>query len=341
MPAKTILVCQRDALWINDEIRILIEKRKKKKRKAKQSNREADWRKFRQIRNYVILKIRHRKSEFLNELDRKASDPNIFRQKDWWRLVRAFLEKKSKDNDEIPPVDYNGKVYYSNKEKANIFNDFFIKQSALEHEDDTPPDLPQLDCQLNDITLTVSEVSNIIQNLDKSKATGPDQVHNRLLIVASSIIAEPLTILFNRSLRESKFPAIWKVSHVTTLHKKGPKEFCNNYRPIFLLSCIGKVLEKCIHKHVYNFLQYNNIITQSQSGFIPGDSTVNQLLCIYNDLCSSFDKGITTQAVYLDISKAFDSVWHTGLLSKLEAVGIRGKLLNWFRDIYHVACRLL
>ena len=84
-------------------------------------------------------------------------------------------------------------------------------------------------------------------------------------------------------------------------------EFCNNYRPISLLSCIGKVLEKCIHKHVYNFLQYN-IITQSQSGFIPGDSTVNQLLCIYNDLCSSFDKGITTQAVYLDISKAFDRV---------------------------------
>ena len=87
-----------------------------------------------------------------------------------------------------------------------------------------------------------------------------------------------------------------------------------------------------IHKHVYNFLQYNNIITQSQSGFIPGDSTVNQLLCIYNDSFSSFDKGITMQAVYLDISKAFDRVWHTGLLSKLEVVCIRGKLLNWFQD---------
>ncbi len=160
----------------------------------------------------MILKIRHRKSEFLNELDRKASDPNVFRQKDWWRLVRAFLKKKSIDNDEIPPIDYNGKVYYSNKEKANIFNDFFIKQSTLEHEDDTPPDLPQLDCQLNDITLSVSEVSNIIQNLDKSKATGPDQVHNRLLIVASSIIAEPLTILLTdlsekaSSLLFGKFP---------------------------------------------------------------------------------------------------------------------------------------
>ena len=53
----------------------------------------------------MILKIRHRKSEFLNELDRKASDPNVFRQKGWWRLVRAFLKKKSRDNDEIPPID--------------------------------------------------------------------------------------------------------------------------------------------------------------------------------------------------------------------------------------------
>ena len=198
-----------------------------------------------------------------------------------------------------------------------------------------PPDLPQLDCQLNDITLSVSEVSNIIQNLDKSKATGPDQVHNTLLIAASSIIAEPLTILFNRSLSESKFPAIWKVSHVSPLHKKGPKEFCNNYRPISLLSCISKVLEKCIHKHVYNFLQYNNIITQSQSGFIPGDSTVNQLICIYNELCTSVGKGITTQAVYLEISKAFDRY------QNWKPSALEGNYFTGFGTIYHVACRLL
>ena len=186
MPAKTILVRQRDALWMNYEIRILIEKKGKKiTKKQNKVIEKSTGENSAKFRNYVILKIRHRKSEFLQELDRKASDRNVFRQKDWWRLDRAFLKKKSIDNDEIPPIDYNGKVYYSNKEKANIFNDFFIKQSTLEHEDDTPPDLPELDCQLNDITLSVSEVSNIIQNLDKSKATGPDQVHNRLLIVAS------------------------------------------------------------------------------------------------------------------------------------------------------------
>ena len=73
------------------------------------------------------------------------------------------------------------------------------------------------------------------------------------------------------------------------------------------------------------------MLTLDQSGFIPGDSTVNQLLTIYNDLCTAYNEGVTTQAVFLDISKAFDRVWHGGLLSKLKSVGITGTLLHWFQ----------
>ena len=130
--------------------------------------------------------------------------------------------------------------------------------------------------QLNDITLSVSEVSNIIRNLDKSK---------KPLVLTKSItdyLLSPLLSLLNllryylTDLSEKASSLLFeKFRTLPPCTKKGPKEFCNNYRPISLLSCIGKVLEKCIHKHVYNFLQYNNIITQSQSGFIPGDSTVN------------------------------------------------------------------
>jgi len=76
----------------------------------------------------------------------------------------------------------------------------------------------------------------------------------------------------------------------------------------------------------------NNIITPSQSGFLSGDSTTTQLLCIYEYFCSNFDKRITTQSVYFDISKAFDRVWHRGLILKLESIGIRGNLLKWFHS---------
>jgi len=128
--------------------------------------------------------------------------------------------------------------------------------------------------------------------------------HNKLLIATVDIITEPLTILFNRCLNEGIFPNIWKIAHVTPLHKKGPENLCNNYRPVSLLSCVGKVLERCVHSRVLNYLKVNNIITQSQSGFMSGDSTVNQLTSIYHDLCTSFDQGITTQSIFFDLSKA-------------------------------------
>ena len=133
-----------------------------------------------------------------------------------------------------------------------------------------------------------TDVRSVIKHLDKSKATEPDMIHRYTV----DIITEPLTILFNRCLNEGIFPNIWKIAHVTPLHKKGPEKLCNNYRPISLLSCVGKVLERCVHSRVLNYLNVNNIITPSQSGFMPGDSTVNQLTSIYLDLCTSFDQGI-------------------------------------------------
>ena len=98
------------------------------------------------------------------------------------------------------------------------------------------------------------------------------------------------------------FPNIWKIAHVSPLHKKGPE----NYRPISLLSCVGKVLERCVHSRVLNYWNVNNIITPSQSEFMPGDSTVNQLTTIYHDLCTSFDQGITTQSIFF--SRHFQSL---------------------------------
>ena len=163
------------------------------------------------------------KNEFLDELDIKASDSTRFGQKDWWKLVKSFTEKKGIGLDEIPPIGCNGQIFYSNKKKAEISNDFFTKEATLNNEDDTPPDIPELDCQLDEIVLSVMEVKNVIKDLNKNKATGPDTIHNRLLIAAADVISEPLTNLFNRCLNESKFPSHWKIAHVTPIHKKRTK----------------------------------------------------------------------------------------------------------------------
>ena len=91
-------------------------------------------------------------------------------------------------------------------------------------------------------------------------------------------------------------------------------------------------MERCVHKNLYNYITANNLLTHHQSGFIRGDSTVNQLAYIYNDICRAVDDGKEVRAVFCDISKAFDRVWHRGLLFKLDHLGIQGNLLSWFKS---------
>ena len=99
----------------------------------------------------------------------------------------------------------------------------------------------------------------------------------------------------------------------------GTWQMQQNYRPISLLSCLDKVFKKCVFKHLYNFLKTMDIITKAQSGFTPGDSAVFQLVDLYDTFCRALDEGKEVRVVFCDISKAFDRVWHRGLLFKLKA----------------------
>ena len=185
---------------------------------------------------------------------------------------------------------------------------------------------------LDSIQIDQSEVLDILKSLDVTKATGPDGISARLLKEGAPSISVSLTKLLNLSLNLGTFPSLWKQANVTPLYKKGDSYLCNNYRPISLLSCVGKIMEKAIFKHVFNFFRDNLLLSANQSGFIPGDSPVNQLLSLYHELCLAIDLQKEVRIVFLDISKAFDRVWHAGLLYKLERNGISGSLLNWFRN---------
>ena len=93
-----------------------------------------------------------------------------------------------------------------------------------------------------------------------------------------------------------------------------------------------KSWKKIVHKYLFNYVRDHDILSALQSGFTPGDSTVNQLIDLYNTFCKSLDEGKEVRAVFCDISKAFDRVWHRGLLFKLESVGISDSLILWFSD---------
>jgi hypothetical protein len=135
-------------------------------------------------------------------------------------------------------------------------------------------------------------------------------------------ISKPLTVLFNVSLRRGEFPMEWKKSTVIPLFKKDDRQCKANYRPVSLLSSLSTFLEKVVFVQLYNFPLDINFLNPLQSGFQTGDSAVNQLLFIVHLIYEALENGKEVRMVFIDISKAFDRVWHKGLIYKLETLGI-------------------
>ena len=231
------------------------------------------------------------------------------------------------------PFIHNGKTVVDNKEKANIFNNYFNNQSTV---DDTSTDpLGEPPAAKHKISNTIIEppvIYIILKNLNTNKATGPDGLGNKILKEAAPALAEPLCKLFNMCLTAGQIPDVWKEAHVIPLHKQLEKTNCSNYRPISLLPCISEVFEKNIFRHMYAFLKQHDLISEKQSGFIPGDSTTNQLLKNFHELAQALGTGDEIRAVFLDLSKAFDKVWHSGLIYKLKAIGISGLHLKLIKS---------
>ena len=212
-------------------------------------------------------------------------------------------------------------------------NDFFVEQTILDESNATlPPNIDPPENKFNSISTSPHEVESILKSLQLGKASGPDEISNHILKKLATPLSGPLSNLSNFSLATGKVPLLWKEANVTPIFKKDDPSVVSNYRPISLLSAVGKVLEKVVHKHLFNYIRDHEILSALQSGFIPGDSTVNQLVDIYNTFCKSLDQGKEVRAVFCDISKAFDRVWHRGLLFKPESIGVSDSLLLWFKS---------
>ena len=253
--------------------------------------------------------------------------------KDWWSTLKTFIIPCTKSS--IPPLEFNNVIYTDECDKANILNSYFQSQTLLNEENAVLPNLPDIDrlnSHLDNIVFTKLEVESVLKTLVVGKASGPNGLSNRILRELASEISTPFCALFNQSLRTGSFPTPYKEANVCPVPKKGDLSIVSNYRPISLLNSECKVFERLVFKYLFNHLQHNNLLTSLKSGFIPGDSTVNQLTYLYNTFCQALDSGKEVRAVFCDISKAFDRVWHTGLLHKLQAAGVTGDALAWFKN---------
>ena len=138
---------------------------------------------------------------------------------------------------------------------------------------------------------------------------------------------KPLHMIFVSCMEEGILSLLWKMAKVVPAHKKNDERSIKNYRPVSLLPIFGKIFERLLYDQMYSFFIENILISLDQSGFHQSDSCINQLISITHEIYRSMDQGYEVPSVFLDISKAFDKVWHRGLLRKLKENGISCPLL--------------
>ena len=176
------------------------------------------------------------------------------------------------------------------------------------------------------------EVLAVLLSLDVNKASGPDGISNRMLKETARSISSSLTDIFNFSLRVGVYPSQWKEANITPVHKSGPRKKIENYRPISLLCVISKVMERLVYNKLYLYLVSNNLLTSKNAGFKKNNSTITQLVALCHKIYLGLEEHKCVSMVFLDASKAFDKVWHVGLIYKLKQLGIVDDLLTWFQS---------
>lgn len=242
-----------------------------------------------------------------------------------WNLTKSFKEKS---DSTVGKMKINGTTAIDDSDRANCLAKTFEKShsitEAFSHENDdtvkhtirsfnvfnyTTCDTP---------TINVNEVQNIIKSLRPFKSPGPDAIQNILIKNLPLVAINYLTAVFNKCLVLNYWPSSFKMAKIIPILKAGKSPVdAQNYRPISLLNAIGKIFERIIYHRLIEFIEDKNLLPPFQFGFRKGHSTVHQAIRIKQHITRNKRFRKSTGMILLDIEKAFDSIWHDGLIFKL------------------------
>ena len=334
-PLQHKKIRSKKAPWITNDIKNLMNTREKFKRKAILTNNENDWLNFRLTRNKVNVKLRNAKKDYYS--------PKIagqkFNPKKAWKSINSLLGRENKptvvneltvgNNNLTCPEDIaeGFNEYFSNIgpklsskiDSSNYNFETYIKSAKSEFAAFQP--------------LTVSQISHLLHGLSGNKATGIDTISCKIIkLAAPAVISDSLTLICNQAITLSSFPDEWKIARVVPLYKNGQRYIPGNYRPISVLPAISKIMERILHDQLYNYLTKFDLFSDTQFGFRKFHSTASALLDCTNDWYINLDRKMFNLVVLIDLKKAFDTVDHQILLSKLELYGIKGQALNLLKS---------
>ena len=258
-----------------------------------------------------------------------------------WALINDTIRKVKHKGSIIPYIKIDGKLNYTLKDIANGFGRFYsslgssLAQQIVPGTTTVKDYINQIPRQRDGMVMrktTPMKLDAIIKKLPNKASHGHDDVSNVMLKALRTSIVFPLCHIFNHSIMEGKFPTRMKLAEVIPFYKGKSMDQMVNYRPISLLIMLSKLLEKIIYQRIYKYLKDKSILYPSQYGFCNKRSCEQAICELTGYVLQSKNRSEHSASVYLDLSKAFDTLDHNILFQKLDRYGIRGVARDWIED---------
>lgn len=284
---------------------------------------------YTRYRNYCNSLLRNLKREYEKSEFTKAKKNT----KATWDVIKKVSDLNIQKSSPVELLQLSE----SPKSSLNLVNDFFTnigKNLATKLKPATTFHASTCNTSGSMVLMetTVEDVEATILNLRSDCAFGWDGISTTIIKNSKSVLAPIITHVCNLSISHGVFPEVFKRAVVIPIHKTGRRDDVNNYRPISILSAMSKILERILNKSLVSFLVTNKIVSNNQYGFRTGINSEDAILTLAEHVTRSLDKKQKCLGIFLDLTKAFDTVSAPVLLRKMESIGVRGHVLNIFAD---------
>jgi hypothetical protein len=308
--------------WMTDGLIISCKKRSELYKQF--SNNVIPKQQYTAYRNMYNNLIRTAKQTYYRNLFSDSSKGSVSRA---WQVINSIRNGKDHNDPAFRHIN------------ADKLNDFFVKlgPSTVQHLPqpvyrEYMSNVPSVVTSFFMSCTTPDEIIACTRTLSPKTSCSFDDISTILIQRVIETISSPLNHIFNLSFKYGVFPDKMKIAKIVPIYKSGPATDLINYRPISVLPAFSKILEKLMYNRMVSFLNKFNILHSAQYGFRPGHSTEHALIDFLNFITESVDSKADVFALYLDVSKAFDSINHLVLIDKLYNYGFRDNSLPWFRS---------